>query len=76
VRLQESDARDVVGEHQGHAQGGAIEFASSYYTLCPGDVIMTGTPAGVGPVQPGDVMVAEVVGVGRMEVRVVADEST
>jgi 2-keto-4-pentenoate hydratase/2-oxohepta-3-ene-1,7-dioic acid hydratase in catechol pathway len=53
-----------------------IEFASSYYTLCPGDVIMTGTPAGVGPVQPGDVMVAEVAGVGRMEVRVTAEESS
>ncbi len=50
-----------------------IEFASSYYTLYPGDVIMTGTPAGVGPVQPGDVIVAEVAGIGRMEVRVAAD---
>lgn len=50
-----------------------IEFASSYYTLHPGDVIMTGTPAGVGPVQPGDVIAAEVAGVGRMEIRVEAD---
>ena len=31
-----------------------IEFASSFYTLNAGDVIMTGTPAGVGPVKPGD----------------------
>lgn len=50
-----------------------IEFASSFYTLHPGDVIMTGTPAGVGPVQPGDVIVAEVTGLGRMEVHVAAD---
>jgi len=50
-----------------------VEFASSFYTLHPGDVIMTGTPAGVGPVQPGDVIVAEVTGLGRMEVRVAPD---
>ena len=52
-----------------------IEFASSFYTLHPGDVIMTGTPAGVGPVKPGDTISAEVAGIGRMEVRVAADES-
>jgi len=31
-----------------------IEFASSFYTLYPGDLIYTGTPEGVGPVKPGD----------------------
>ena len=33
-----------------------IEFASAYYTLYPGDVYYTGTPEGVGPVKPGDVL--------------------
>ena len=33
-----------------------IVFASSFYTLHPGDVLLTGTPEGVGPVQPGDTM--------------------
>ena len=47
-----------------------IEFASSYYTLEPGDLIYTGTPAGVGPVKGGDVMVAEISGIGRMSVKV------
>ncbi len=47
-----------------------IEYASSFYTLHPGDVIMTGTPEGVGPVKPGDVMHCEVEGVGAMEVKV------
>lgn len=47
-----------------------IEFFSSYYTLLPGDIIMSGTPEGVGPVKNGDVMIAEVEKVGRMEVRV------
>ncbi|MBM3601588.1 MAG: fumarylacetoacetate hydrolase family protein, partial [Alphaproteobacteria bacterium] len=47
-----------------------IEFASSFYTLLPGDIIMTGTPAGVGPVAPGDIMSAEIAGIGAMEVKV------
>lgn len=47
-----------------------IEFFSTYYTLLPGDIIMSGTPEGVGPVKNGDLMIAEVEKVGRMEVRV------
>jgi 2,4-diketo-3-deoxy-L-fuconate hydrolase len=47
-----------------------LEFASSFYTLHPGDVLLTGTPEGVGPVKPGDRIVAEVQGIGRMEVDV------
>jgi 2-keto-4-pentenoate hydratase/2-oxohepta-3-ene-1,7-dioic acid hydratase in catechol pathway len=34
-----------------------IEFASSFYTLYPGDLIYTGTPEGVGPVKPGDTII-------------------
>ena len=47
-----------------------IEYASSFYALYPGDVIMTGTPEGVGPVKPGDVMHCEIEGVGAMDVKV------
>lgn len=47
-----------------------IELASRFYTLHPGDVIMTGTPEGVGPVEAGDVMTCEIAGIGRMEVPV------
>ncbi|MBI3514676.1 MAG: fumarylacetoacetate hydrolase family protein [Proteobacteria bacterium] len=47
-----------------------IAYASSFYTLHPGDVIYTGTPAGVGPVKPGDVMRIEMQGIGAMEVAV------
>lgn len=35
-----------------------IEFASAFYTLYPGDVYYTGTPEGVGPVKPGDRLIA------------------
>ncbi len=47
-----------------------IEFASSYYTLMPGDVLFTGTPEGVSPVEPGDVLKASITGLGSMQVRV------
>ena len=33
-----------------------IAYLSAYYELAPGDVILSGTPSGVGPVQQGDVM--------------------
>ncbi|RPG00621.1 MAG: FAA hydrolase family protein [Rhodospirillaceae bacterium TMED63] len=47
-----------------------IEYGSSFYTLYPGDVIMTGTPEGVGPVEPGDTMHCYCEGIGRMDVAV------
>ena len=47
-----------------------IEYASSFYTLNPGDVIITGTPEGVSPIQPGDVISAYVEHIGTMEVKV------
>jgi 2,4-didehydro-3-deoxy-L-rhamnonate hydrolase len=47
-----------------------IEFASEFYTLHPGDIIMTGTPAGVGPVQAGDTMTVTMQGIGTMRVAV------
>ena len=50
-----------------------IEYASGMYTLYPGDIIMTGTPAGVGPVKPGDVLSAEIEAIGRFDIRVATD---
>ena len=47
-----------------------IAWASIYYTLQPGDVIMTGTPDGVGPVVPGDVIDARIDKLGAMQVKV------
>jgi len=47
-----------------------IEFTSAFYTLMPGDIIMTGTPEGVGPVQPGDLIEAHIAGVGDLSIRV------
>jgi len=47
-----------------------IEYASSYYTLFPGDIVLTGTPEGVGPIKPGDVIVACIERIGDMQVTV------
>jgi 2,4-diketo-3-deoxy-L-fuconate hydrolase len=46
-----------------------IEFASSFYTLRPGDVFFTGSPAGVGPVKPGDVLRAQCDRIGTLEIK-------
>jgi 2-keto-4-pentenoate hydratase/2-oxohepta-3-ene-1,7-dioic acid hydratase in catechol pathway len=47
-----------------------IEYASSFYTLYPGDIIITGTPEGVSPIQPGDLITACIEKIGTMEVKV------
>lgn len=47
-----------------------ISVASHAYTLHPGDVIFTGTPEGVAPIQRGDVMHAEIERIGAMDVQV------
>ena len=46
----------------------AIAFLSRFVALAPGDLIMTGTPAGVGPVRPGDVVTGACAGVGDVTV--------
>lgn len=49
-----------------------IVFASSFYTLHPGDILFTGTPDGVGPIKPGETIKASVSGIGEMTVQVTA----
>jgi len=48
-----------------------VEYISAAFTLEPGDIISTGTPSGVGPMQPGDVVTVEVEGIGSLTSRVV-----
>jgi 2-keto-4-pentenoate hydratase/2-oxohepta-3-ene-1,7-dioic acid hydratase in catechol pathway len=43
-----------------------LSYVSKVMTLEPGDVVATGTPAGVGPLQPGDVVEVEIVGVSSV----------
>jgi len=58
---QEAPITDMI-----HSVGEIIAYASEAFTLLPGDVIMTGTPAGVGPVVAGDVIEVEVTGIGTL----------
>jgi len=43
-----------------------VEYASSVWTLLPGDVILTGTPAGIGPLVDGDTVEVEISGIGTL----------
>jgi 2-keto-4-pentenoate hydratase/2-oxohepta-3-ene-1,7-dioic acid hydratase in catechol pathway len=52
-----------------------IAWLSAAITLRPGDVILTGTPSGVGPVQPGDVVEVEISGIGVLRNHVVAEDA-
>lgn len=47
-----------------HSVAAIIEYASAVFTLLPGDVIMTGTPAGVGTFEAGDTIEVEISGLG------------
>jgi 2-keto-4-pentenoate hydratase/2-oxohepta-3-ene-1,7-dioic acid hydratase in catechol pathway len=60
---QESNTRNLI---LGIPQ--LIEMASSMYTLQPGDILLTGTPHGVGPLNPGDNVLASIENIGSMQV--------
>jgi 2-keto-4-pentenoate hydratase/2-oxohepta-3-ene-1,7-dioic acid hydratase in catechol pathway len=63
---QDANTRDLVVDIPG-----MIVMASSAMTLYPGDIIATGTPEGVGPINPGDTVSIEIDHVGRMDLAVV-----
>jgi 2-keto-4-pentenoate hydratase/2-oxohepta-3-ene-1,7-dioic acid hydratase in catechol pathway len=66
---QTADTKDLI-----YDIGRLIEFASSFYTLYPGDVYYTGTPQGVSPVKPGDVLRGKCDQVGEFEITVRAHQ--
>jgi 5-oxopent-3-ene-1,2,5-tricarboxylate decarboxylase/2-hydroxyhepta-2,4-diene-1,7-dioate isomerase len=51
-----------------------LEYITSFMTLQPFDMISTGTPKGISNVVPGDVVVVEIEGIGRLENRVVSED--
>lgn len=62
VERQRGNARDMV-----FPVPRLLAYISSIMTLEPGDVVLTGTPAGVGPLVEGDVVRVEIQGVGALE---------
>ncbi len=56
LHVNDEKRQDSNSQHMVYGIRRLIEFASSFYTLHPGDLLYTGTPKGVGPVQPGDVI--------------------
>jgi 2,4-diketo-3-deoxy-L-fuconate hydrolase len=62
---QDANTRDLIW-----SVARCISMASSAYTLYPGDVILTGTPEGVGPIARGDTLDAYIQGIGAMQVAV------
>lgn len=65
VQRQKSNTRLLVFNVQR-----LIEYASSFYTLYPGDLIYTGTPEGVGPLASGDQIESSIAGIGELNIRV------
>ncbi|MCH7901266.1 MAG: fumarylacetoacetate hydrolase family protein [Acidobacteria bacterium] len=49
-----------------------LEYITAFTTLLPGDVVLTGTPAGASKVEPGDVMEVEIDGIGTLTNRLVS----
>ena len=49
-----------------HDVAAQIAFASAIMTLLPGDVLLTGTPAGVGPLAAGNTVTVEIEGIGTL----------
>ena len=66
TRLDGEVVQDAPTSDMVHGTAALISHASRAFTLLPGDVILTGTPAGVGPVQPGQRVEVEVDGIGAL----------
>ncbi len=67
---QRGNTRDLINDVPA-----LIEYLSGFMTLSPGDVILTGTPEGVVNVNPGDEVVTEIDGVGRLINTIVGDDT-
>lgn len=66
TRLNGEVAQDGPVSDMIHSVADIIAYASAAFTLLPGDVILTGTPAGVGPFVAGDTIEVEITGLGTL----------
>jgi 2-keto-4-pentenoate hydratase/2-oxohepta-3-ene-1,7-dioic acid hydratase in catechol pathway len=67
TRLDGQTVQDGRTSQMVHDVPSIVAFVSSAMTLLPGDVILTGTPAGVGPMEPGSRVEVEVEGIGVLQ---------
>ena len=70
--LNGESRQDARTSHMIHSVPALISYISAAMTLLPGDVILTGTPAGVGPMRPGDIVTVTIEGIGTLSNPVVA----
>ena len=75
TRLNGETVQDGRTSQMIHPVGRLISFLSSVFTLEPGDLVATGTPAGVGPLAPGDTVAVTVEGIGTLTNTVQAETS-
>ena len=52
-----------------------LHYLSECLTLCPGDIVITGTPKGIAPMNPGDLVEVEIEGIGKLSNRVKAADA-
>jgi 2-keto-4-pentenoate hydratase/2-oxohepta-3-ene-1,7-dioic acid hydratase in catechol pathway len=69
-RRQHSSTRNLV-----FSVAALVAFISRVMTLLPGDVIATGTPSGIGPMQPGDLVEIRLEGIGTLRNRLIAERA-
>jgi 2-keto-4-pentenoate hydratase/2-oxohepta-3-ene-1,7-dioic acid hydratase in catechol pathway len=55
-----------------HDVAALVSYASQAFTLLPGDVLLTGTPAGVGPLREGEEVSVTIEGIGTLTNKVVS----
>jgi 2-keto-4-pentenoate hydratase/2-oxohepta-3-ene-1,7-dioic acid hydratase in catechol pathway len=67
-RVQSSSTRDFI-----FSMARQLSWISHIMTLLPGDVVTTGTPSGIGPMKPGDVIEVRIAGIGSLSNPVIAD---
>ncbi len=65
-KLQQGDISDMIWSDKE-----VISSLSSYFELCPVDLIFTGTPAGVGPQECGDILEGEVENLAKLNITIV-----
>jgi 2-keto-4-pentenoate hydratase/2-oxohepta-3-ene-1,7-dioic acid hydratase in catechol pathway len=70
-RRQHSNTRNMI-----FGVAAQVAFISRIMTLWPGDVIATGTPSGIGPMAPGDVVAIRVEGIGTLQNRLVPERAS